>query len=362
MSRFTLKPAALAAAGVVTATLVVGGVAGAAVLADSGTTDCPAVWSDGETSTTVDITCQIPRSKITETVTETATETVTETVTVTPTPTPTDPPTTDPPATAKKLIGMSAASNVWSQRLAEVGACGVEARRIFGDLVANGRSQETTIRQAISQGMMPVVSYKVPSVATLNSGGYDAWLAATKTFLDSLGVPVTATFWHEPHGDMTPAEFRAGSTKFLTLKSVNIKVGPILNGWLLDNRVADWTSYTSPALLAAWDFLGVDSYQVGDRANPSTWGDGPDRTVPLLETWLDQQGFGDKPILFGEYNAYTAAEVAQMGEPALSTPEVWAALVFNSDVGAKGEPLTGARLDAYKATKADARALHDPTC
>jgi hypothetical protein len=201
--------------------------------------------------------------------------------------------------------------------------------------------------------MMPVISYKVPDVKTLISGGYDTWLKSTRTYLDSLNVPVTATFWHEPHGDMDPADFRAGSQKFLTLmKAPDISVGPILNGWLLDNKVSTFASYTSPSLLSQWDFVAVDSYQSGTAANP---GDKlPARAIPLLAKWMDGQGFPTKPIALGEYNGHTAAAIAAAGEAILSTPEVWFGLAWNSDTETYS-PLTGDRLTQFKKTKSDTR-------
>lgn len=266
-------------------------------------------------------------------------------------------------AAPAKIIGMSAPSNLWSQRIKEVGSCGVEARRIFASLQSDGRAQSTLIGQAVAAGQMPVISYKVPSVATLLSGGYDSWLKATRTYLDGLNVPVTVTFWHEPHGDMAPADFRAGSQKFLDLMKSSttpeIKVGPILNGWLLDNRVADFTSYTSKTLLTQWDFVAVDSYQNGSLAAPGTRL--PARAIPMLASWMDQQGFPTKPIGLGEYNGFTAAAMKAAGEAILSTPEVWFGLAWNS-TGGSYAPLTGDRLTAYQATKADARALHDSGC
>lgn len=266
-------------------------------------------------------------------------------------------------ATGSKIIGMSAPASLWSQRLREVGSCGVKARRVFASLQSNGKSQAKVIEQARADGMMPVISYKVPSVAKLNSGGYDSWLKATRTYLDSLDTPVTVTFWHEPHGDMTPAEFRAGSQKFLDVMkrpaNPDIKVGPILNGWLLDNRVSDFASYTSKSLLKQWDFVAVDSYQNGSLAKPGK--KLPARAVPLLASWLDQQGFPDKPIGLGEYNGFTAAAIQAAGEAILSTPEVWFGLVWNSE-GDSYAPLAGDRITAFQATKADPRAVHDGRC
>lgn len=278
--------------------------------------------------------------------------------TPTPTPTPTPSPTptpTEPPA-ALKLIGMSAPADQWTQRLSEVGACGVESRRIFAQLTSNGQNQSALIQQAVSQGMMPVISYKVPNPTTMASGGYDTWVTAARNYLAGLGVQVTATYWHEPHGDMTPAQFTAGSQRFFDrMQAPNIAVGPILNGWLLDRRVSDFASYTTPALLNEWDFLGLDTYQEGTAADP---GPNPGRAVPLAETWLDSQGHPDLLIGVGEYNGYTADAIEYAGETLLSTPEVWFGSVWNQ-AGAEFTPLTGTRLAAYKATKADARAKND---
>ena len=187
------------------------------------------------------------------------------------------------------------------------------------------------IRQAIADGMTPVVSYKVPNPTTMANGGYDAWLVTLRNQLDALDTPVTATYWHEPHGDMTPAEFRAGSLKFVNLvDSPDIAVGPILNGWLLDRRVDDFASYTDSTLLNKWEFVGVDSYQEGTASDPSTTLL-PARAVPKTAAWLDTQGFPDKKILLGEYNGFTGSAIEQAGEYILSTPELWIGNVWNVD-------------------------------
>lgn len=259
--------------------------------------------------------------------------------------------------TAEKLIGMSAPSSLWSTRISEVGAKGVKARRIFADLTSTGRDQSAVIDQAVAAGMLPVVSYKVPSVATMNAGGYNAWLDAVNSYLGGLGVPVVASYWHEPNGDMSGAEFQTGSQIFLNhVTAKNISVGPILNGWLLDSKVSTFASFTSPSLLSQWDFVAVDSYQAGtvDAPNAAKYGG---RAVPLLATWLKAQGHPDMPIGVGEYNGYTADSLAKGGQAILSTPQVWFGLVWNSE-GGLGHVLTGDRLTAYQSTKADPRALN----
>jgi hypothetical protein len=256
---------------------------------------------------------------------------------------------------------MSAPVAEWSTRLSEVGACGIESRRIFATLQSDGRAQSSLIQQAVNAGMMPVVSYKVPSVATLIAGGYDSWLTNTRNYLNSLGVQVTATFWHEPHGDMTAADFRAGSQRFLTrVKAANVAVGPILNGWLLDNQVSTFASYTNATLLAGWDFVAVDSYQAGTASAPDASKPGG-RALPLLETWLDGQGYPNKPIGMGEYNGWTAASIDYGGDQVRTIPEVWFGLLWNETTG-QGAVLTGSRLTEFKEDKAAPEVKHDPGC
>jgi hypothetical protein len=274
-----------------------------------------------------------------------------------------DPPVVPPTATsfppaepgALKVIGMSAPANLWDTRIQEVGTNGVRARRIFADLSESGSSQLPLIRKAIADGMTPVISYKVPNPATLANGGYDTWLATLRTQLNDLNAPVTATFWHEPHGNMDPAVFRAASLKFFNgVDSPDIAVGPILNGWLLDRRVAEFASYTDANLLNKWEFVAVDSYQSGTPTNPGT--DMPARAIPLLENWMDSVGHPDTPLGLGEYNGFSAKAIADAGEILLSTPEVWFGLAWNSTAGAY-VPLTGDRITAFQNTKADPRAM-----
>ncbi|UFN45974.1 DNRLRE domain-containing protein [Nocardioides okcheonensis] len=276
--------------------------------------------------------------------------------TPTPTPTPTPNPTSFPPATPvmPKVIGMSAPTNLWAQRIQEVGAQGVTARRIFADLSASGSSQLPLIRETIADGMMPVISYKVPDPAALANGSYDTWLSTLRSQLTGLGAPVTATFWHEPNGDMDPAVFRAASLKFFNLVDApSIAVGPILNGWLLDRRVSDFAAFTDATLLNKWEFVAVDSYQNGTAAAPGDLL--PARAVPLLASWMDSVGHPNKPLGLGEYNGHTAQAVAEAGESILSTPELWFGLAWNSTAGAYS-PLVGDRITAFQRTKADPRA------
>jgi hypothetical protein len=258
-------------------------------------------------------------------------------------------------ATAEdKIIGMSSPASLWDTRVVQVGEQGLTARRIFAQLNSQGTDQMNLVAAAHNAQMTPVYSFKVPSVSTAINGGYDSWVRRMVDRLDSYGQPTTVTFHHEPHQDMTPAQFVAVNTRYLPLvqDSVNLSFGPILNGWLLDRRVNDFASYTSPGLRAGWDFIGMDTYEQGTMENPGTIKPG-DR-MDKLENWLASVGIGDKRVVIGEYNGYSAVSIADAGAEFLSSPNVWIACIWNA-TGGKGWVLDGARLAAFQATKADLR-------
>lgn len=252
---------------------------------------------------------------------------------------------------SKKIIGMSAPPTEWDARFSEVGANGIHARRIFGSLQSDGKNKASLIEQAISDNMIPVVSYKVPNVASAITGAYDAWVTATANYLKSLNTEISVTIWHEPRGDMTPAQYVQLQERLMPkFKGGKLKVGPILNGFLLDtaNGKTEFAQYTSPTLMNTWDFFGIDTYQSGSIH--------PGMRVPPLNVFLASQGKPSMPVLIGEYNGQTADAIAKAGEAFISTSNLWIACLWNTALD-DVTPLEGDRLVAFKATKADARVL-----
>lgn len=252
----------------------------------------------------------------------------------------------DEPDPNLTLIGMSAPANLWDQRLAEVGPTGVTARRIFATEMSI-RARMDEINDAIANDMLPVLSFKgTPTEANV---------AALRAELVALDTDVTATYWHEPRGDITPTAYRAAQRVFLGVGAPNVHVGPILNGFLLNRpaTMGEWESWSDAELLAAWDFIGVDLYQREGGTEV------PGSQIPKLLTWLAGKGHPDMDIVVGEYNSFEAASIAAAGETFLSTPQVKIACVWNS-TGKPGTqehiPLEGDRLRAYQSTKADPRA------
>lgn len=267
--------------------------------------------------------------------------------------TPPDPDESDPPVppVAKKRIGMSATASEWDLRVSQVGE-GVTARRLFVQSPSsNGRDKEAELRDCKAKGLLPVISYKVYGMSTT---ARNTWANACASFLASLDMEVLVVFNHEPNGDMDPEEYIDLQEALLpTFTRGRLKVGPLLNGWLLDRRRADFESWFTDDLLSRWAFMGMDSYQSGTEASPGDTIPG-DRMAALLDVLADR-GHPDKPIVIGEYNGWEADAIEESGETWLSTPSLYAALMFNSSTGGKGKVLSGDRLTAFQKTLRDPR-------
>jgi hypothetical protein len=257
-------------------------------------------------------------------------------------------------AAGTPLIGMSSPADQWSQRCAEVGP-GLTARRIFADLGSGATSQLRLVEQAHDEGLLPVVSYKVGGdVAGAVNGRFNKVAAEAAAKLAAFNKPTAVTFWHEPHGDLTPTQYVAASKQILpNFKRDKLRVGPLLNGWLLDRQLSTFASYAPNSLFKLWDWFGIDTYESGTMDNP---GDiKPASRIPKMAQFVNSR----LPLAVGEYNGYSAKSIADAGEALLSTKNVWFGCVWNS-TGGKGYVLEGDRLRAFQRTLADPRAA-EPT-
>ncbi|WP_346387352.1 hypothetical protein [Nocardioides sp.] len=256
-------------------------------------------------------------------------------------------------AAGTPLVGMSSPRGVWDQRVREVGP-GLTARRIFADLGSGPSSQIRLVEQAHEAGILPVISYKVGGdVAGAVSGKYNAVAEKAAARLASYGKPTAVTFWHEPYGDMSGAQYAAATKQLLPIfKRGKLRVGPLLNGWLLDNQRGVLASYCPDELFGIWDWMGIDTYESGTMENPGSRK--PGARIPALRAFLKSRGHGKMPIGVGEYNGYSARTIAAAGEQLLSTRDVWFGCLWNS-TGGRGRVLTGNRLAAFKQTLADPR-------
>ncbi|WP_182523408.1 hypothetical protein [Nocardioides dongkuii] len=256
-------------------------------------------------------------------------------------------------ASGGPLIGMSAPARLWDRRVQQVGP-GISARRIFADLASGPDSQLRLVEQAHADGMLPVISYKVGGdVAGAAAGSFNAVAEEAAARLASYEKPTAVSFWHEPYGDLSGAEYVAASTQLLPiLRRGKLRVGPILNGWLLDGKVSEFAAYCPDELFGLWDWFGIDTYESGTQESPGSRK--PADRIPALAAYLGSRGYGDLPIGVGEYNGHSAASIADVGDALFSTPNVWFGCVWNS-AGGGGWALRGDRLDAFRATLADPR-------
>jgi len=252
------------------------------------------------------------------------------------------------------LIGMSSPAAVWDSRARAVGA-GLGARRIFADLANGPSSQIKLVEQAHAAGLLPVISYKVGNDATgAAAGRFDEAAERAAAKLASYDLCTAVTFWHEPYGDLDGELYTAASQRLLPIfKRGRIKVGPILNGWLLDNKVSSFAEYCPDELFELWNWFGIDTYESGTMENPGSRK--PADRIIALSTYLKSRGYGDLPIGVGEYNGYSAQTIADAGEALFATPNAWFGCLWNT-TGGKGFEVTGDRLEAFKQT------LADPSC
>jgi hypothetical protein len=216
------------------------------------------------------------------------------------------------------------------------------------------------VADAAEAGMTPVVSFKVANVSEAKKGTYDSWVAELRDNLTAMSSSVVVVCHHEPYQDLSGPDFQAINERYAPIlhESAAVSFGCFLNGWLLDNKRADFTSFTNQRLLGGgdggWDFMGIDTYESGDMDDPGNIK--PADRGPKLMDWLNDQGHADMPIGIGEYNGYSADTIAEAGEMWLSMPTVTFACMWNATEG-KGYVLEGDRLGAFQLTKADERVV-----
>lgn len=256
--------------------------------------------------------------------------------------------------TGGPLIGMSAPSNLWARRVSEVGA-GLSSRRIFADLRDGPMAQIRMVEQAHSANQLPVISYKVGGdIARAASGGFNDVAQQAAAKLASYNKPVAVAVWHEPNGDLSPAQYAAISRQLLPIfKRGAVKVGPILNGFLLDRQEQEFGAFCPEELFRIWQWVGIDTYESGTMSNPGSAK--PADRIPALRRYVRSRGYDHLPLGIPEYNGYSGATIAAVGEAMFADPNVWFGCVWNSE-GPKGTALSGDRLNGFRRTLSDPRA------
>jgi len=256
---------------------------------------------------------------------------------------------TAPPA---EKFGYSAPSSDWEARLANVGgATHIKYRRIYFQSLTDNPS--TLLKQAYSENMTPIISYKVspwtwPQVA---SGAADADLKTLISNLNAVPGPKIVVLHHEPAKDGLDTDWAAMQLHALPMIKAGAsqtQVGVIGNGWwwsggakhLTDAEIA---RYIPSNLISICDFIGADTYQ--DVNSTETAGD----KMKNMVAWAGRVS-GVKGIGLGEWNGQSAAAITSSMNVVKTQPLIkWASMWENGDAGTVGARLTGDRLDAFKA-------------
>ena len=198
------------------------------------------------------------------------------------------------------------------------------------------------------------ISYKVGGdIDGAVSGKFNAVAEQAATRLASYGLPTAVTFWHEPNPDVSGAQYVAASKQLLPIfKRGELRVGPLLNGWLLDNQMATWSAYCPDDSSVS----GTGWVSTPTRAGLPSGRAGSSPPTGSLR-WRRSRGPAGSTCRWRWVSTTGTAPqtIAQAGETLLSTPNVWFGCVFNSDYGAKGDVLDGDRLTAFRGTLADPR-------
>jgi len=210
------------------------------------------------------------------------------------------------------------------------------------------------VEAAHAAGMLPVISYKLGGdVARGAAGGFNDVAEQAAARLESFGRPTAVTVWHEPYNDISAAQYAAISRQLLPLfKRGELRVGPLLNGFLLDNQRDAFAAFCPDDLFAIWDYFGIDTYESGTMDDPGARK--PAERIPAAAEFVRSRGF-DLPLGVGEYNGWSGATIEAAGEAMLSTPNVWFGCLRNATEN-KGVTLSGERLAAFRRTLADPRA------
>ena len=164
---------------------------------------------------------------------------------------------------------------------------GLAARRIFADLGSGATSQIKLVEQAHAAGMLPVISYKVGGdVSGAVAGRFNAVAAQAAAKLASYDKPTAVTFWHEPHGDMTPAQYVAASKQILPDLQAGQAPGRSDPERVAARQpaVATFASYCPDEMFGLWDWFGIDTYESGTMESPGSRK--PADRIPALSSYL----------------------------------------------------------------------------
>lgn len=255
-----------------------------------------------------------------------------------------------PPSSGTTVFGMSAPDDKWDERLAQVGGpTNIKFRRIFYTTL--NQSSYTKVQEAINDGMVPVISWKVSPYtwAEVGSGQADAALQTIVTRLNAIPGKKHLVLHHEPAGDGTAVDFVAMQLRALPILKTaqQATVGPIANGWWWSARSQGYTDaeineWLPNSVINLSDVIAADTYQ------DETLNEDGSVKAQRLADWAKRKGNVDA-IGIGEFNGWTASAITNVMNVVKAEPLFEWALVWNSGPTGLGIPLEGDRLDAFKA-------------
>ena len=191
--------------------------------------------------------------------------------------------------------------------------------------------------------MLPVISYKVGGdVAGAAGGALDRVAEQAAASLAAFELPTAVTVWHEPYGDMSGAQYAAISRRLLPVfRRDELRVGPILNGWLSTTRSTRSGPTAPTSLFALWDWFGIDTYHSGTPDARLASAPRPSGSGPCPATW-SSRGFdlplGDRRV----QRLHRRRRSPRPARPSSSTPDVWFGCMWNSTerpgLGTLGRP------------------------
>jgi hypothetical protein len=262
---------------------------------------------------------------------------------------PTSPPPTEPTPTPtptkKALLGMSAPTSTWDQRVKEVGP-GLQARRIFYQDFGAGLS---LAEEACRDGMYPVLSFKTGSYSwsQVASGAADSALRTLAGRLAALPCPVFAAIHHEPAKDGAASDWAAMQVHALPILGVDadVSVGVIGNGWWWSAASqgysdAEIAEYITPGVIRVSDVIASDTYQ----DNPDSEESAP--KMRRMGEWARRVG-GVKALGIGEFNGPTASNIKNALAALAADPLFAWGCLWNS-YGGVATVLTGVRLVVFR--------------
>lgn len=266
-------------------------------------------------------------------------------------------------AAAKKILGWHAEISKRDDKLDALvgGLTGIKAYRVYGSGIStNGQDQASQLTWCHQNNLMPIMSYKTRtngfSLQQVINGALDSRVQAAATYLNSFGKTTYVALDHEPYDDFLKdgdqvAEYRAIQERLLPIFGAkpNLRVGPILHGFLLDNqslRAERFDSFISQTLFDnVYDFFGIDSYQTGTAANPGPINPGS-RMTPLRNV-MTSFGNSSMPLLIGEFNAWEADVLDSAMNVMLNAPTLEVMCMWDR-VAVNGAELTGERKAVYE--------------